>query len=183
VDLIKRVEVLRSWPAQGVPGVLWLGGLFEPVIFISALLRQEAQRQNASIDAFEFCFDAVEDSPGIEAPEAGAYIRGLRLEGASWDSEKGCLADPKPMQLAVAMPLVHFRPVLKKRGEGKASGAGLITLGVYPCTVYDSRPWEEAFREEPLMQIQLKMPDAPDPGHVVAHWVRRMAAVALATPH
>ena len=122
----------------------------------------------------------VHGSASVAAPEAGCYVRGLHLEGASWDLEKGCLADLQPMRLSMAMPLVHFLPTLKNRDRPTH---GLATLGVYPCTVHDSPPWADAVRVEPLIQIQLKMPDPPAPGHEAAHWVRRMAALALATPH
>ena len=94
------------------------------------------------------------------------------------------------MQTAVALPLVHFNPVLKQHAERNASGsgAGLATIGVYAVTTFDSEAGmsdqydalSHATRQQPLMEMQLKMPSEPDPGHLAAHWVRRMAAVTLA---
>ena len=91
------------------------------------------------------------------------------------------------MQTAVALPLVHFNPVLKQHAERNASGsgAGLATIGVYAVTTFDSEVGRPGAlypdtRQQPLMEMQVKMPSEPDPGHLAAHWVRRMAAVTLA---
>ena len=82
-DLVAGVEALRAWPIQAMPVTVWLGGLFDPVLLANALLRQEAQRQNISVDAFELCFEVVADTPAVVAPETGAFVKGLYLEGAA----------------------------------------------------------------------------------------------------
>lgn len=48
------------------------------------------------------------DVPGT--PEDGIYIDGLWLEGARWDSGKGCLAESEPDVMASPLPVVHFKP-------------------------------------------------------------------------
>lgn len=46
-----------------------------------------------------------EDSP---APEVGAYIRGLFLEGARWDFQKNRLEEALPRRLHENMPPVSW---------------------------------------------------------------------------
>ncbi len=57
----------------------------------------------------------------------GAYIRGLFLEGARWDSEQGSLNDSRPKQLYTPLPVIHLDPEQHRKNPEK---------GVYRCPVY-----------------------------------------------
>lgn len=48
-------------------------------------------------------------------PEDGAYITGLFLEGAGWDTKKGQLTESKPKILFETMPVVSFFNLLIKQ--------------------------------------------------------------------
>merc|ERR1712196_729452 len=70
-----------------------------------------------SIDRLEFEFIPQKDRPiqdYLEGAKDGAFIRGLFLEGAKWDEEKGHLQEPDVMELFVAMPVILFKPILKR---------------------------------------------------------------------
>ena len=60
----------------------------------------------------------------------GAYIRGLFLEGARWDSEQGSLNDSRPKQLYTPLPVIHLDPEQHRKNPDK---------GVYRCPVYKVR--------------------------------------------
>ena len=60
----------------------------------------------------------------------GAYIRGLFLEGARWDSEQGSLNDSRPKQLYTPLPVLHLDPEQHRKNPDK---------GVYRCPVYKVR--------------------------------------------
>ena len=49
-----------------------------------------------------------------EHAKEGAFITGLYLEGAKWNFEKQCLMEPDVMELALLMPVIHFKPKEKK---------------------------------------------------------------------
>jgi len=49
-----------------------------------------------------------------EHPKDGAFISGLFLEGAKWNSEKLCLTEPDVMELHCPMPVLHFKPIQKR---------------------------------------------------------------------
>lgn len=72
--------------------------------------------KQAPIDTvqFEFIPTAQQANEIAEAPEHGAYVTNLYLEGASWDHQKQCLVEPQFMHHTVQMPVMHFKPVLNK---------------------------------------------------------------------
>ena len=62
-----------------------------------------------------------------KAPEDGAYVYGLFLEGARWNSAKNSIDDSMPKQLFTDAPLMHFDPVQHRKPP---------TSGVYQCPTY-----------------------------------------------
>jgi hypothetical protein len=86
--------------------------------------------------------------------------------GAGWDYGAGTLAEPRPMELIVPMPVLHFRPVEAKKRAGR---------GVYACPMYLC-PVRAAGRERPSLvgHVDLRA-GAAEP----EHWVMRGAALLL----
>lgn len=83
-DLLTRVKELDVWAQDfTLPGSVWLGGLFNPQSFLTAVMQQTARR-------FEWPLDKVCISVEVtkrtreemgSAPREGAYIHGLFMEG------------------------------------------------------------------------------------------------------
>eukprot|EP00985_Skeletonema_marinoi_P034632 scaffold44425_cov153-Skeletonema_marinoi.AAC.1 len=48
-------------------------------------------------------------------PRDGAYITGLKLEGASW--EDGSLQKSKPKEMYCEMPIIHVKAVTKEKAN------------------------------------------------------------------
>ena len=94
----------------------------------------------------EFDFRVLTSSEQRQAdkqkPEDGAYMRGLFLEGATWDSINHVLAESLPRELFVQMPYIHLAPKRKadvpivlgipEQYTGSTNG----TACVYMCPVY-----------------------------------------------
>lgn len=57
----------------------------------------------------------------IQAPEDGAYLKGLFLDGARWDRKTRRLAESLPKQLQDAMPIILIIPIRKDELEQKPS--------------------------------------------------------------
>ncbi|KAL0220777.1 hypothetical protein RCL1_000631 [Eukaryota sp. TZLM3-RCL] len=120
-DLIDRITQLRSWAEGVTPKVFWLSGFTYPTQFLTCLLQSCARANGVPVDAlsFEFVVLSQTEDEITSPPAEGAYIKGLYLEGARWNADSGCLADPLPMILVDKMPIIHFKPVENKKKVGR----------------------------------------------------------------
>jgi len=167
-DLLQRLAELQSWIENGYPKVYWLSGFTYPTGFLTAVLQTTARKNAIPIDTLSFEFTVInqEEKEIPTAPKEGVYVKGMFLEGGGWDLEAGCLVEPEPMELIVAMPIVHFKPVENKRKANK---------GVYLCPLY-MYPVRTGSRERPSFMISLDLKAGTvDPDH----WVKRGTACLL----
>jgi dynein heavy chain len=84
------------------------------------------------IDTVQFDFVQVDHLTMeiIKAPpEDGCYIRGLFLEGARWEYTKHVLADSRPKELYIDLPIMWLNPKQFRKPS---------TSGIYQCPVYKS---------------------------------------------
>ena len=96
-DLIERCAFIQKWIDDGSPAVYWISGFFFPQAFITGTLQNYARKVQISIHTISFDFAVL---PGeldawekiTKKPEDGCYIRGLYLESAIWDTEKGVVS-------------------------------------------------------------------------------------------
>jgi len=123
-DLLLRLKTLQDWIDHGQPVVYWLSGFYFPQSFLTGVLQNYARAKTIPIDQLRFDFDVLKEGETVEtAPETGCYVTGLYLEGedfykrrkflmrflgATWDSEKGVLAESVYKQLYKTMPIVRF---------------------------------------------------------------------------
>jgi len=93
-------------------------------------------------------------------------VTGLFLEGAKWDHEKGCLAEPEVMELKVRMPVIHFKPIQKRSKPPQ---------NIYDCpTYYYPKRSGTTVRDSFLMKIDLRTLEQP-----AEFWVKRGTALLL----
>jgi dynein heavy chain len=113
-DLMDRLAFIGGWVERGTPAVFWVSGFFFPQAFFTGTMQNYARSKALPIDTLQFNFNYMCNAPweGIAAkPEAGCYIRGLFLEGARFDEDKGMLEESIPKQLFSSMPVIHLVPV------------------------------------------------------------------------
>lgn len=53
----------------------------------------------------------VRDDEINERPQTGCYVKGLYLEGASWDRKGSVLEKPIPKQLVCELPILRVIPI------------------------------------------------------------------------
>jgi dynein heavy chain len=167
-DLVLRCQQMRTWVETELPKVFWLSGFTYPTGFLTALLQTSARRNGVAIDSLSWEFPVLnQPADSITAhPKEGAYIRGMYLEGARWDHDRGCLTEPLPMELYCPMPIVHFKPAESKKKQGK---------GVYVCPLY-MYPVRTGTRERPSFMIPVELKSGSvDPDF----WVKRGTALLL----
>ncbi|CAM9207540.1 unnamed protein product [Chrysoparadoxa australica] len=90
-DLIERCSLLRGWVADlKLPASLWLPGLFNPTAFLTAVKQVHARRLSLPLDQMTIETHVTSLVTPAEAkalggaPEQGALIHGLYLEGGRW---------------------------------------------------------------------------------------------------
>jgi len=167
-DLIQRIAQLTEWVTDTYPNVFWLSGFTYPTGFLTSVLQTTARKNALPIDtlSWEFTIINLDEKEITQPPKEGVYIKGMFLEGAGWDFENGCLAEPDPMVLIVPMPIVHFKPIESKKRSHK---------GIYSCPLY-IYPVRTGSRERPSYTLSIDLKSGTvDP----EHWVKRGTALLL----
>ncbi|KPA83847.1 putative dynein heavy chain [Leptomonas pyrrhocoris] len=170
VDLVERIDQMRLW-SQRTPTVFWLSGFTYPTGFLKSLQQQQARRDQISIDQYdwEYAILPSEERAIAHRPKKGAYVRGIFLEGAGWSADANTLCEPRPMELIVAMPVIHFKPKLRT-GKPKP-------VSVYECPLY-MYPVRTGMRERPSYVVAVDL----DSGDAVPEtYTKRGTALLLST--
>jgi len=130
-DLVARVQFLQNWLDNGKPSVYWISGFYFIPGFLTGTRQNYARKYTIPIDLIQYTFHVCtqEEGDGIDQPaEDGAYITGLFLEGAGWNEMNGSLAESKPKELFVQMPVIKLIPT--KTSDIKQNE------DIYVCPVY-----------------------------------------------
>ena len=132
-DLILRIKELEMWVGDfQMPTAVWLGGLFNPQSFLTAIMQTTARKNEWPLDKMCLSVDVLKktkDELG-SAPREGSYISGLYMEGARWDNNLGQIAESKLKELTPLMPIVYIRAIPVDRKE---------TKNIYECPLYKTK--------------------------------------------
>ncbi|KAI7806173.1 dynein axonemal heavy chain 11 [Triplophysa rosa] len=160
-DVLTQCRELDTWTQDFVfPAVVWISGLFSPQSFLTAIMQSIAQKNKWPLDRMTLSVDVTKkgkDDYG-HPPREGAYIHGLYIEGAGWDSASGVLSDAVLMDLTPAMPVLYIRAVPAGQQELK---------NTYECPVYRTKRRGPTY----IWSFRLKTRHPP------ARWI--LAGVAL----
>ncbi|TNN78182.1 Dynein heavy chain 11, axonemal [Liparis tanakae] len=132
-DVLQRCKELDSWTQDlSLPSVVWLSGLFNPQSFLTAVMQSLARKNEWPLDKVNLTVDVTKkfkeefNQPARE----GAYIYGLYMEGARWDTQAGVIAEARLKELTPAMPVISVRAVPNDRQE---------TRNIYECPLYKTK--------------------------------------------
>lgn len=120
VDLGMRVVQLVEWTTTlNTPKSLWIGGLFNPMSYLTAVMQVTAREHDLPLDSMTIrCQVTNIKDPKQELagnykspPRGGVYIHGFFMEGASWEDgkgdEEGYISDSKLKVIHPAMPVIN----------------------------------------------------------------------------
>jgi len=133
-DLLDRIKFLEAWSNDfNLPSVVWLGGLFNPQSFLTAIEQQTARKNEWPLD--KMCLQCEvtkkygkDDFPS--APREGSYVYGLFMEGARWDTQTMLIQDSRLKELTPAMPVLFIKAIPLDKQE---------TRGTYDCPVFKTK--------------------------------------------
>ncbi|XP_053270380.1 dynein axonemal heavy chain 9-like [Pleuronectes platessa] len=132
-DLLVRIKELEHWSNDfALPAVVWLAGFFNPQSFLTAIMQVTARRNEWPLDRMCLQCDVTKKHPDdfTSAPREGAYVHGLYMEGARWDTQTGMIVDARLKELTPAMPVMFIRAILVDKQESR---------NIYQCPVYKTR--------------------------------------------
>ncbi|KAL5110547.1 Dynein beta chain ciliary [Taenia crassiceps] len=134
-DLLSRVKELDVWVQDfTLPGSVWLGGLFNPQSFLTAVMQQTARKFEWPLDRICISVEVTKRSREDmgAAPREGAYVHGLFMEGARWDTGANAVVEARMKELAPPLPVIMLRAVPTDRQEGRLAS-------LYACPVYKTK--------------------------------------------
>ncbi|XP_068888721.1 dynein axonemal heavy chain 9 isoform X1 [Aphelocoma coerulescens] len=132
-NLLARINELEAWTRDfSLPSTLWLGGFFNPQSILTAIMQTTARKNKWPLDKMTLQCDVTKKSREdfASAPREGAYVHGLFMEGARWDTQTGIITDARLKELTPAMPVVFIKAVPADKQD---------TRGMYPCPLYKTR--------------------------------------------
>ncbi len=132
-DLLLRYNQLDSWLADfQIPYTTWLGGLFNPQSFLTAIMQHTARKNQYPIDRMQLSVEVTKKSfhEIVQFPREGVYIHNVYIEGARWDVNNGYIIEEKPFELISQMPVICVKALLSDKNEFKDT---------YECPVYKTK--------------------------------------------
>merc|ERR1711935_296649 len=127
---LERHKQLTDWTADlATPKVTWIAGLFNPQAFLTAVMQVTARKNEWPLDKVCTTVDVTKKGPDeIEgATRDGAYIHGLYVDGARWDTAAGSLEDAYMKELYPKLPVILVKASPADKAEAKDT---------YACPVY-----------------------------------------------
>ncbi|XP_042895579.2 dynein beta chain, ciliary [Parasteatoda tepidariorum] len=152
-DLLLRHRALSTWMKADftLPPTVWLGGLFSPQSFLTAVIQTSGRKHDLPLDKLSIQCEVTKKTPEefVLTPREGANISGLYMEGGRWDFATGCIVDPLLKNLHPPMPVICLKAVLSDKVDIR---------NAYECPVYRTRQRGSTF----VWEFPLRTQDPPD---------------------
>ncbi|XP_061561508.1 dynein heavy chain 9, axonemal isoform X3 [Phycodurus eques] len=132
-DLLARIKELEAWTTDFVlPCAVWLTGFFNPQSFLTAIMQATARRNEWALDSMSLKCDVTKKNREdlTSPPREGAYVHGLYMEGACWNTQTGLIVDARLKELTPIMPVIFIRAIPMDKQENS---------NMYQCPVYKTR--------------------------------------------
>ncbi|KAJ8925639.1 hypothetical protein NQ315_009484 [Exocentrus adspersus] len=132
-DLTLRIKELDGWVTDfSMPATVWLGGFFNPQSFLTAIMQQTARKNEWPLDKMCLMTDVTKKQKDEfnSAPREGAYVHGLFMEGARWDTQLNSIADSKLKELFPVVPVIFIKAITQDKQDLR---------NMYDCPVYKTR--------------------------------------------
>lgn len=132
-DMLQRVKELETWTADFLlPAAVWLAGFFNPQSFLTAIMQQMARKNEWPLDKMCLQCDVTKKAKEDMGapPREGAFVHGLYMEGARWDTQTGMINESRLKELAPAMPVIFIRAIPVDRQDLR---------NIYECPVYKTK--------------------------------------------
>ncbi|XP_023561192.1 dynein heavy chain 9, axonemal [Octodon degus] len=130
LDLLNRIKELEAWTGDfAMPSTVWLTGFFNPQSFLTAIMQSTARKNEWPLDQMALQCDVMKKNKEElkSPPREGAYVHGLFMEGARWDTQAGIITEAKLKDLTPPMPVMFIKAIPANKQDNR---------NVYSCPVY-----------------------------------------------
>jgi len=131
VNLQDRCSQLDDWinDPLNIPKVVDISRLFNPQSFLTAIKQLCCQNMGLELDKLSVFTEVTKKEAKQVDSECkdGAYVTGMFLEGARWDSTSNSLEDSRPKEMFTGMPVIVCKAGLISDKQDK---------NVYVCPTY-----------------------------------------------
>ncbi|XP_005399408.1 PREDICTED: dynein heavy chain 9, axonemal isoform X2 [Chinchilla lanigera] len=130
LDLLNRIKELEAWTGDfAMPCTVWLTGFFNPQSFLTAIMQSMARKNEWPLDQMALQCDVTKKNKEEfrSPPREGAYVHGLFMEGARWDTQEGIITEAKLKDLTPPMPVMFIKAIPANKQDHR---------NVYSCPVY-----------------------------------------------
>ena len=134
-DMLLRIKELEGWTSDfNLPASVWLPGFFNPQSFLTAIMQSTARKNELPLDKMcltcEVTKKLAREEMSAPPKDGGAYMHGLYMEGARWDTVNGTIAESRLKELYPPMPIMFIKAITQDKQETRA---------LYECPVYKTR--------------------------------------------
>jgi dynein heavy chain len=132
-NLNARYQQISDWTAELVtPKVTMLSYFFNPMSFLTAIMQHTAINFNYDLDQMALVCDVTKRMPDqIDvAARDGAYVYGVRMEGARFDHGIGSIEESKMKDLYPRLPVIAIRSLPAGKVDRKDQ---------YECPLYKTQ--------------------------------------------
>ncbi|KAF6775633.1 hypothetical protein AHF37_04230, partial [Paragonimus kellicotti] len=169
-ELVERNHQFSDWLFNGRPSCFWMTGFFNPQGFLTAI-RQEVTRSHKgwALDTVALWNDVTKHMRDevLRAPQEGAYVYGLFLEGADFDRRNLRLCEAKSKVLYEPMPVIHVQALDISKDKEIPSN---LLINTYICPVYRKpRRTDQTYVTSLYLRCPVSKPHE--------HWVLRGTAL------
>jgi dynein heavy chain len=127
-NFVDRLKFIQEWVDRGQPSRFWISGFFFTQSFLTGIMQNYARQTKTPVDSIVFEYVFLEKQPDESSvPDDGAYIYGLKIEGAQLTESPIHLTDSKPKVLFYEVGHIWVRPVAAVQKQTSHS---------YRCPVY-----------------------------------------------
>jgi len=115
VNLQDRCVQLEDWTNDplSIPKVVDIAKLFNPQSFLTAIKQLCCQQQGLELDKLQVFTEVTKrEVKQVEGhSKEGAFVTGMYLEGARWDSISSSLEDSKPKEMFTQLPVIICKAI------------------------------------------------------------------------
>jgi dynein heavy chain len=128
-DLFLRLVFVETWLTTGPPVSFWISGFFFPQGFMTGIAQTHSRKTKIAVDSLMPAARVLEKNYDAynSAPQDGAYVHGLFMQGARFDRSSMLMAESEPSVLFDVMPVIWIEPVV---------AAEYAPSEVYHCPLY-----------------------------------------------